>query len=405
MKRFVPLAALLFTVLPAVRAQQASTPGKPVNPVGGAINAPPPSGNISPPASSNNGSPNPESSMPVFLSGKVVMADGSPVPDNVTIQRTCGIATRNAAYTDRKGRFNFQWGQTMAMMPDAAEPSSGGVFGGPVQRGNPFGNPGGFGGAGGSSMMGCELRADAPGYRSDSIRLDDRRAMENPDVGTIVLHRLANVQGFSVSATAFQAPPEARKAYDKGVDAMHKGKNAEAEKNFEKAVGLYSRYANAWLDLGKVKLRNRQEDSAREAFQKALDADAKLVEAHVELGLIATGKSQWTEAATHLDTALQLDPVDYPRAWFADGVAQFNLKNLDSAEKSAREALKLDPKHTTPAADQLLAMILAAKGDYSGAVSELNLYLRLLPPGATGTARAKAQLAEIQRLAENENKP
>ena len=31
------------------------------------------------------------------------MADGSPLPDSVTIQRVCGGVPRNAAYTDRKG--------------------------------------------------------------------------------------------------------------------------------------------------------------------------------------------------------------------------------------------------------------------------------------------------------------
>jgi tetratricopeptide (TPR) repeat protein len=253
-------------------------------------------------------------------------------------------------------------------------------------------------------MRGCELRADAPGYRSDSINLGDRRAMENPDVGMIVLHRLANVPGLFVSATAFNAPREARKAYDKGLDAMHKGKTVEAEKDFGKALGLYPQYANAWLELGKMRLQSK-EGSATEAFQKALDADGKLVEAHVELGLLATGKRQWPEAVSHLDAALQLDPVDFPRAWFADAVANFNLKNLDGAEKSVREALKLDPRHTNPNANQLLGMILAAKGDYRGAVAEINTFLKLVPASANGVGRARAQLAEIERLARNQKPP
>ncbi len=120
-----------------------------------------------------------------------------------------------------------------------------------------------------------------------------------------------------------------------------------------------------------MRLRNKQDASAGEAFQNALNADGKLVEAQVELGMMAAGKSQWPEAVSRLDAALQLDPVDFPRAWFADAVANFNLKNFDGAEKSAREVLKLDPKHTNPYANQLLAMILAAKGDFD--------YVR--PPG------------------------
>jgi tetratricopeptide (TPR) repeat protein len=202
-----------------------------------------------------------------------------------------------------------------------------------------------------------------------------------------------------VSVTSLKAPPEAKKAYDKGLDSLHKGKTAEAQKSFEKAVAIYPRYANVWLDLGKIRMQSKATEPAREAFQKAVDADDKLVEAHVELAAIAAQQNQWPEAAKELDMALQLDPVDFPRAWFMDAVANFNLKNFDSAEKSAREALKLDPKRYNPDADRLLGLILASKQDFSGAIAELNAYITLVPPDSPNVAQVKAQLAEIQKMA------
>src|SRR5205809_80391 len=78
---------------------------------------------------------------------------------------------------------------------------------------------GGLGGAsrgGGFSerdLMGCEIRAALPGFRSDVVNLSGRRAFDNPDVGTIVLHRLANVEGVTISAVSLQAPKDAKKAY------------------------------------------------------------------------------------------------------------------------------------------------------------------------------------------------
>ncbi len=64
----------------------------------------------------------------------------------------------------------------------------------------------------------------------------------------------------------------------------------------------------------------------------------------MELGILAAQKLQWAESAGYLDRAVRLDPVDYPQAWYADAVANYNLKKYDAAERSARESMKLDPK-------------------------------------------------------------
>ena len=71
-------------------------------------------------------------------------------------------------------------------------------------------------------LMGCELRATLAGFRSDIVSLNGRRAMDNPDVGVIILHRMANVEGFTYSGTSAFAPKDAKKAYDKGREAVKK---------------------------------------------------------------------------------------------------------------------------------------------------------------------------------------
>src|SRR5947209_12048501 len=71
----------------------------------------------------------------IFISGKVKMDDGSPIPPNIVIQRVCNGNPRSVAYTDSKGHFSFQWGQTNSFMADASEAgfsgrnSCGGGFG------------------------------------------------------------------------------------------------------------------------------------------------------------------------------------------------------------------------------------------------------------------------------------
>src|SRR5262245_12072417 len=83
----------------------------------------------------------PEMQRPIFLSGKVVLDDGTPPPTEVVIERVCNGNPRAEAYTDSKGRFSFQLGQNQGVLQDASMSSAGGGgFGG-------FGNEGGAGGA------------------------------------------------------------------------------------------------------------------------------------------------------------------------------------------------------------------------------------------------------------------
>ena len=117
----------------------------------------------------------------------------------------------------------------------------------------------------------------------------------------------------------------------------------------------------------------------------------------MELGLLAAKDANWQESGKYLDRAVELDPVDYPQAWYADAVAHYNVKNYDAAERSARSAVKLDPRHVNPRSTYLLGLVLAEKKDYAGAASQLTDYLKFAP-NAPDLAQVKDQLAQIQKL-------
>jgi Flp pilus assembly protein TadD len=285
-----------------------------------------------------------EGQMPVFLSARVVMDDGTAPDTSIAIQRVCGGSPSTVAWTDGKGSFSFQWGRSPAIMQEASEKVGGGASG-----------------MGGNSLRGCELLANAPGFRSLRLDLSSHRAGDNPNLGTIILHRIAEVEGTSVSVTALNAPKDAKKAWEKGVSYLRKSKTADAEKELEKAVGIYPKYANAWLDLGRARIQRQAEGPAREAFLNAISADSKLVGPYVELGELAARGKKWPDAALYLDRALQLDPVDYPRLWFEDAVADYHVQQFDRAERNAREALKLPPAIRDPRADAVLGLILKSR--------------------------------------------
>jgi len=334
----------------------------------------------------------------IYLSGKVVMEDGTPPPESVTIERVCDTSARAQAYTDQKGRFSFQVGQTAGVLQDASEDAT--IPGGQIRPASSIA-------AGPNSQQSslsdlrlatCELRALLAGYRSDTVNINARHLLDDPDVGTIVLHRLANVAGTVISVTSLAAPNDARRAYEKGLIARRKHKLPEAAKDFQKAVDIYPKYAVAWYDLGRIQEQDRNIAGARTSYEKALAADARFMSPYVQLAEMAAQDRNWTELADTTDRLLKLDPVDYPAAYFDNAVANLNLGRIGEAEKSARAGEKLDTSHRYPKLAQVLSRILERKGDYAGAAESMRLYLESAPD-AEDAAKMKIRLAELERLA------
>src|SRR5882724_6560187 len=66
---------------------------------------------------------------PILLIGKVLMDDGQPPPDSVTVQLVCRTSPRSIAYTDSKGGFSADLSSrtNSAVMMNATESWSGGM--------------------------------------------------------------------------------------------------------------------------------------------------------------------------------------------------------------------------------------------------------------------------------------
>jgi tetratricopeptide (TPR) repeat protein len=131
-------------------------------------------------------------------------------------------------------------------------------------------------------------------------------------MGVIVLHRAFTVERLAVSSTSLNAPKKARAAYESGLKAVRSGRMDGAAKGFQLAIAAYPAYANAWLELGRVRQKPGSAQTAREAWKKAIELDAKLTGAYVEPGLDAGLGHDWKVATQYLDQGLRLDPVDYP---------------------------------------------------------------------------------------------
>ena len=380
------MAAGLLILLSAAQTKVTTATGTTTT-TGGATSIPTTAGN---PSTTTNPTQPPS----IFLTGRVRLEDGTPPPQSVRIERVCGTATHTEGFTDRKGDFAIQIGSAEnAAYQDASDgglrpatagggPTGGGLDGGLTER----------------RLMNCDLRARLSGYRSQSIPLSDRRPMDNPDVGVILLHKDSGEAGTTVAASSLAAPKDARKAFDKAQDLMQKSKVGDAYRNYQKAVSLYRGYAAAWCELGKIEARSGQFDKARLSFREAVKADAKYADGYVQLGALAVRDRNWQEAADLTEQALKLNSFDFPMAWFHNALANYILNRMDVAEKSALKTERLDTRHRYPQAEYLEGLIQMNRRDYKSAAESIRDYLRKAPDGP-GAAQAREQLAKMEALA------
>ena len=116
--------------------------------------------------------------------------------------------------------------------------------------------------------------------------------------------------GAMVSAVELNAPPKARKEFDKGVAALTKGDLQQAEARFRKAVEIYPKYGRAWSNLGVILMREKDEPGARQAWMKAIEVDDKLPSGYLNLARLDLDEKKLPEAAVNIAKTLAFDPTN-----------------------------------------------------------------------------------------------
>lgn len=341
-------------------------------PTRGSIPSPPPPG-----VNTNSGGS-------LFLSGKVVIADGTELTEPAAIQSNCRGQKHTEAYTDSHGNFSFEIGHaTTANAAGLADADT--AWSSTSIRSR--------------DLQDCDLQASLAGFVSDSISLASRVAMgQSNDVGRIVLHRMDKVDGLTISATSAGAPGAARKAYEKGRKEEARKNWDQAQQAFEKAVAIYPRYAVAWCELGHVQQEKNDPDSARHSFTQSISADPQYVNPYRGLAQLAAMGREWSELVNITSKLLALNPVSFPDAWFFNALGYYNQHILEPAEKSARQGIHVDAEHRLPKLQLLLGAVLVRRQKYDDAAEHLRQFLQLEPSGPESDL-ARKQLAEVMQLA------
>ena len=349
-------------------------------------------GNIPTTGFPNSNSPNLYPADLLFIiTGKVVPDDGTTISDIATLQTDCRGQRHTVGHTDMKGQFSIQFGggglqSQNSELPDATDTGSSSLG----KSGSVSSNV--------NDLRSCQLEALLPGFVSQQVELASRLDGDSyVDIGRITIHRMAQVQGYVISATSAAAPGKAKKRFMKGVSLEKKGDWPAAQQKFESAVEVYPKFAEAWLELGRVQQKQGRVSDAKQSYAKALEADPKFLPPYQELIRLAVTEKNWAQLEATTATVLKLDPVSYPQYWFLNSAAQYNQRKYDLALKSAKRASEADVQHRIPRLEYLLGLSLAQNHDYRGAAEHIRTYLRIAP-NASDAVVAETQLIQIESI-------
>ncbi|HEX3819852.1 MAG TPA: hypothetical protein VHW45_05955 [Candidatus Sulfotelmatobacter sp.] len=309
-----------------------------------------------------------------FLLGKVMIAGGSLPWDPVPVTVTCGGKISYTTNADPKGGFEIA-----AVETSATKLGAGGTTARPS-----------------SSFVGCSVEAALPGFTSSVLTIANRNILDDTDIGTVKLIREQGSGGAAVSSTTDSAPKDAAKAFEKARSEWLEQKPDQAQRDLQKAVHLYPQFAEAWYQLGKIQEASSQQDAAI-SFSKAAAADPKFILPYGPLVVFAAQAAKWQEVADDTAHELELSPRGTSQVWYYNALGNYKLNKKDVAEASAVKALSMDPLHKQPNTEQLLAVILADKHDFAGALAHLRNCLTYLPSGPNADI-VKQQVAQLEKM-------
>ena len=154
-------------------------------------------------------------------------------------------------------------------------------------------------------------------------------------------------------------------------------------------MDVYSKFAAAWFELGRVYERRDHIQQARASYGRAIEADPSYLNPYESLYRLDLKESNWHAAADRSDKVMRLNSYDFPSAFYVNAVANLRLHNLDAAEWSARKAAELQGASAQRSANYVLGRVLAEKGHYAESAEALRLYLRYAFAGAERTNAEK----------------
>jgi tetratricopeptide (TPR) repeat protein len=198
--------------------------------------------------------------------------------------------------------------------------------------------------------------------------------------------------------TTLQAPKKAKDSYDKAMREMTK-KNADPDKvakELEKAVAEYPQFAAAWTLLGDARAKVNDGDGAREAYEKAVEADPGYLRPYPPLVQMAVNAKDWERTAELSDKMLSINP-GLTQVRYYQAVAHYNTGHMDDARTTALAIQQGPDAAQFPQTHQMMGLIYSKQGAFNEAAKEYRTYLQAAPDAASAE-QIKKQLNEWEAL-------
>lgn len=307
--------------------------------------------------------------------GKVANSAGKLPWDAIPVLVTCDGKTRFNTVTDPKGSFDIAApARSSEVVSTKKDPAH----------------------AGPSELVGCTVSATVDGFKSSTITIANRSLEDDPSIGTITLRPDERAMSSIASGTTASAPPDALKEFDKArTDDQDKHPDG-ARKHLQKAVSIYPNFAEAWYHLGKLEEADKPED-ALSAYQKAATADPAFILPYERIAALSALQKKWPDVLDATKKALKLNSTGTPQIWYFDAVGKFNSGESTEALTSAETSLAMDPSHLAQNTEQLLAVILASRGDYPNALNHLRHCLTYISAGPNADL-VRQQVAQLEKV-------
>jgi TolA-binding protein len=138
-------------------------------------------------------------------------------------------------------------------------------------------------------------------------------------------------------------PPKALAEYNKGLQSLDKGKTADAESAFKKAIQIYPKYADSYLRLSAIYADQSRFSEAQKAIDHATKIAKDSPESFAYLGYLYMKEKQPQKAEKSFQKSIEMGPND----WFAQlelGRLLYKRKDYMSAYPHFLQARKLHPQ-------------------------------------------------------------
>ncbi len=205
------------------------------------------------------------------------------------------------------------------------------------------------------------------------------------------------------SATQQPTQPRPQKVANPLNDLLDEAQRNIDSNNFESAIAPLQKFiaekpdvAFAHFQLGYAYTALKRSDEARAEYERAITLDAKMPEAHLNLGILLLNSQQYAAAVTPLTKAAELLPAQSrPRSLLA--VAQDRSGDQEAAARSFEGVLHLDPNDLT--ANRYLADLDLRRGKPAEAEARFRHALEIRPD-APEILQGLAQSLEAQNKPE-----